>query len=308
MAKTIQLTEMVNDVDLRRAAEIIRAGGLVAFPTETVYGLGANALDAEAVARIYAAKGRPASSPLIVHAAELPMVLSLIKEWPPLAATLAEHFWPGPLTIVLPKASIVPDTVTAGLPSVGIRMPAHPVAATLIREAGVPIAAPSANPFMGISPTSADHVRRSLPEGVDMVLDGGPSNVGIESTVVSLLKGEPVILRPGHITMAALATATQVDWRLAGETGSAQLSPGLHARHYAPRTPFYVLRPGTAPPSGRGCILTLPPDPHAYAAELYAALHRADSERWDWIATIEPPDEPDWAAIRDRLKRAGSWI
>ncbi|MBV9083366.1 MAG: threonylcarbamoyl-AMP synthase, partial [Acidobacteriaceae bacterium] len=176
---------MIEEEQLDRAAEVIRRGGLVAFPTETVYGLGANALDARAVRRIYEAKGRPASSPLILHIADLDMARSLASDWPPLAQTLAQQFWPGPLTVVVRKAARVPDEATAGLNSVGIRMPSHPVALDLIRRAGLPVAAPSANRFTQISPTTADHVRASLGDRVDMILDAGPTQVGIESTVVS---------------------------------------------------------------------------------------------------------------------------
>src|SRR5690348_9693658 len=164
--------------ELRRAGKLLRDGGLVAFPTETVYGLGANALDADAVRKIYIAKGRPTTSPLIVHVDGVEMARSLTAEWPDAATRLAENFWPGPLTLVLPKKPHVPDIVTAGLPTVGIRVPSHPIALELIREAGVPIAAPSANPFTRLSPTTAEHVRSALRDRVDMILDGGPTTVG----------------------------------------------------------------------------------------------------------------------------------
>jgi L-threonylcarbamoyladenylate synthase len=185
---------------LERAAGIIRSGGLVAFPTETVYGLGANALDANAIARIYQAKGRPFASPLIVHVLDEIGARSLAAEWPRLAQQLAQRFWPGPLTLVLKKAESVPDLVTASLDSVGIRVPANPIALALIRAAGVPIAAPSANLFTQLSPTTAQHVETGLGTRVDMILDGGPTAVGIESTVVSLRRAPPSILRPGMIS------------------------------------------------------------------------------------------------------------
>ncbi|HVX66855.1 MAG TPA: L-threonylcarbamoyladenylate synthase, partial [Bryobacteraceae bacterium] len=189
---------------MQRAAELIRAGRLVAFPTETVYGLGANALDAGAVARIFAVKARPSTSPLIVHVASLEAARELAAEWPEEAGALGRRYWPGPLTLVLPKKPQIPDIVTAGIGTVGLRVPAHPVALALLQAAGVPIAAPSANRFMGLSPTSAAHVRESLGAGVDLVLDGGPTRVGIESTVLSLVGGTPVLLRPGMIPLEEL--------------------------------------------------------------------------------------------------------
>src|ERR1700678_2368203 len=185
---------------IAHAAELIRAGKLVAFPTETVYGLGANALDPAAVERIFAAKGRPKTSPLIVHVDSIEMARGLAAAWPAAAETLARRYWPGPLTLVLPKSATVPDIVTAGLPTVGLRMPAHPLALQLIRAAGVPIAGPSANRFTELSPTAASHVPEAL---ADYVLDGGPARVGIESTVVSLV-GESTLLRPGVIPLPDL--------------------------------------------------------------------------------------------------------
>src|SRR5271157_3306039 len=198
--------------EINRAAQLLRAGRLVAFPTETVYGLGANALDAEAVARIYAVKRRPSASPLIVHVESIAMAQSLVTNWPEIAYRLARRFWPGPLTLVLEKQldkqlnnqPVIPDIVTAGLPTVGLRMPAHPIALALIRAAGVPLAAPSANRFTELSPTTADHVRRSLGSEVDLILDGGPCQVGIESTVVSLAETKPILLRPGGIPRIVL--------------------------------------------------------------------------------------------------------
>jgi L-threonylcarbamoyladenylate synthase len=192
---------MTDPPALERAAALIRGGGLVAFPTETVYGLGANAFDAAAVARIFTAKGRPRQSPLIVHVDSIEMARTLVLEWPDTADRLARRYWPGPLTLVLPKRPSIPDIVTAGLATVGLRVPSHPLALALIRAAGVPIAAPSANPFTGLSPTTAEHVRQSLGDAVDLVLDGGPAMVGIESTVLSLAGAEPLLLRPGVIPL-----------------------------------------------------------------------------------------------------------
>lgn len=301
-----------------RAAELIRQGKLVAFPTETVYGLGANALDEAAVRRIYEVKGRPPQSPLIVHVASPEMARRLAAEWPETAETLAQQFWPGPLTLVVPKRPEIPDIVTAGLPSVGLRMPSHPLALELIREAGVPVAAPSANRFSRLSPTTAEHVRQGLGEAVDFVLDGGPTTVGIESTVLSLVHTPPRLLRPGMITreqIEAVIGPVEAGRRIE-ENSAAHLSPGLHARHYSPLTPLFLLHPGEPLPPGRGAYLWLtqpggavhgvrmPGEPEAYAAVLYEVLHREDARGWDWIAVERPPETPEWEAIRDRLERA----
>ncbi len=294
---------------LERAGETIRRGGLVAFPTETVYGLGANALDSEAVKHIYRVKGRPYASPLIVHVADQAMARALTLEWPEHAEELAARFWPGPLTLVLRKAAAVPDLVTAGLDSVGIRIPAHPVALALIRAAGVPIAAPSANLFTQISPTTAEHVLQGLREQVELILDGGQTEFGIESTVVSLMRMPPAVLRPGMISQADLEGATGVQWEQEIDrphiTEPAE-SPGLHPRHYAPRTPFYLLEPGITVRSGRGRIIELPASLKEFAHQLYAQLHEADAEGWDWIAVRKPPDTPEWAGVIDRLRRASA--
>src|SRR5882724_3999780 len=193
-----------NAAEIEAAARLLRAGRLVAFPTETVYGLGANALDPEAVARIYAVKGRPPTSPLIVHVSSVDMAQSLVTRWPDVAGQLARRFWPGPLTLVLDKQPTIPSIVTAGLATVGLRMPAHPMALALIKAAGVPLAAPSANRFTQLSPTTADHVRRGLGSEVDLILDGGPCEVGIESAVLSLAGSQPVLLRPGGISRAEI--------------------------------------------------------------------------------------------------------
>jgi L-threonylcarbamoyladenylate synthase len=309
-----------SDSELNEAARLIRSGRLVAFPTETVYGLGANALDVAAVARIYEAKGRPATSPLIVHVASKEGAREITAEWPELAECLAAKFWPGPLTLVLPKQRAIPATVTAGLGTVGVRVPGHTVALGLLERANVPIAAPSANRFGELSPTTAAHVRASLGDRVDMVLDGGPTDVGIESTVVSLDGLQPMVLRPGMIGLAELEAATRgiggVAWgsartrEMADEVAkghaSGFASPGLQARHYAPATPLYVLAPDARLPKGRGRVIEMPTEPVGYAHSLYARLHEADGEGWDWIAVHRPPQAPEWAAIHDRLKRAAT--
>ena len=295
-----------DDENLARAAQLLRSGGLVAFPTETVYGLGANALDEEAVARIYAVKSRPWASPLIVHVADEAMARSVAAEWPTVAHTLAQRFWPGPLTLVLKKAAIVPSLVTAALDSVGIRIPAHPIARDLIRRAGVPIAAPSANRFSEISPTTAEHVAQGLGDEVEMIVDGGATQVGIESTVISLWRDPPLLLRPGMIPQTVLEDAAGVRFEREADLPKIVESPGMHPRHYAPRTPFYVLEVGAAPPQGHGRVLDMPPDPQGFAARLYLELHAADKEGWDWIAIIKPPETAEWAGIQDRLRRAST--
>ncbi len=293
-----------SDADLDRAAEVIRQGGLVAFPTETVYGLGANALDAAAVAKIFAVKERPWASPLIVHVADEGMARAITAEWPNLARQLTARFWPGPLTLVLRKAAMVPDVVTAGLDTVGVRMPSHPVALELIRRAGVPLAAPSANLFSEISPTTAGHVRQSLGGRVELILDAGPTEIGIESTVVSLRRNPPTLLRPGMITAADLEGVSGVQWVRELDVPHVPESPGMHPRHYAPRTPFFVLEPGSAVPPGTGRLIEMPSDRREYAARLYSKLRSADREGWAWLAVRRPPAGSEWDGIIDRLTRA----
>lgn len=222
---------------IRRAAEVLRAGGLVAFPTETVYGLGANALDARAVAGIFAAKNRPAYDPLIVHLADVAGLAQVTPEPPPLALELAAHFWPGPLTLVLPKAPQVPAEVTAGGATVAVRVPAHPVALALIAAAQTPVAAPSANRFGRVSPTQARHVLADLAGRIDVLLDGGATHVGVESTVLSLLTSPPTILRPGGVSREALAQFLGEAPQLAPEPllATPLPSPGTAQQHYAPQ-------------------------------------------------------------------------
>lgn len=296
---------------IRRAAEVIRAGGLVAFPTETVYGLGANALDSAAVAKVFAAKGRPATNPLIVHVADEPQAKHVAAEWPEAARTLTAAFWPGPLTVVVPRHPALPGAVTAGGPTVAVRCPAHPVARALIREAGVPVAAPSANRSGGLSPTRAAHVALD----VELVLDGGPCPGGIESTVVDVTGPTVRLLRPGPITVAQLeAVVGRVE--IASTAGAGPLpSPGMLARHYAPRTRLELaesedeadtlarvyetagLRVARWKPIG---------SPAEVAARLYADLHALDAGGYDRIVAAVPPDADEWRAVRDRLTRAAA--
>jgi L-threonylcarbamoyladenylate synthase len=329
---------LLDRAEIDQAARLLRAGRLVAFPTETVYGLGANALDAEAVARIYAVKRRPATSPLIVHVASIEMATSLVASWPEIADCLAQKFWPGPLTLVLRKSyagtaalgcpaeqnsappRTIPDIVTAGLPTVAIRMPKHPVALALIEAARIPLAAPSANRFTQLSPTTADHVRQSLGSEVDLILDGGPCTVGIESTVLSLAEPKPTLLRPGGISRTELeAIIGPVADALEVQAG-AHPAPGMHPRHYSPRTTLYLVSNGKLPDQGQGIYLQhqhppirtnsvihhMPQSAADYAAALYEVLHQADAGNYDWIAVDLPPTPPDWEALHDRLTRAAT--
>ncbi|HEV3332189.1 MAG TPA: L-threonylcarbamoyladenylate synthase [Bryobacteraceae bacterium] len=295
---------MNHNASVAQAAALIRAGRLVAFPTETVYGLGANALDVAAVERIFQAKNRPRNSPLIVHVDSVEMARRFAAEWPQAAEALTRRYWPGPLTLVLPKTTGIPDIVTAGLPTVGLRVPDHPLALELIRAAGVPIAAPSANRFTELSPTAAEHVSESL---ADFVLDGGPARVGIESTVLSLA-GEATLLRAGVIPLPEIEALIGPVRLAETSTEGPHQSPGMHARHYRPKTRLYLLASGDAAPPGQGAWLRLgremPANPREYAAALYDALHRLDRQSLDWIAVECPPNTPEWAGILDRLKRA----
>ena len=308
----------INATEIARAAALLRAGQLVAFPTETVYGLGANALDPAAIERIYAAKGRPPSSPLIVHVDSSEMGRTLVRDWPPAAELLARRFWPGPLTLVLPKKPEVPDRLTAGLETVGIRMPNNAIALALIREAGFPIAAPSANRFTELSPTTAQHVRDSLGDRVALVLDGGRTTVGIESTVLSLAGDLPLLLRPGMISQAEIEGVIGPLRAGRDPRGEAHPAPGMHRKHYSPRTPLVLVDDGRLPANGQGAYLwiakpsdagksiRMPSEAAAYAAVLYEMLHEVDSQRWDWIAVELPPSAAEWSAIRDRLERASA--
>ncbi len=303
------------------AAAVLRRGGLVAFPTETVYGLGADAFNPRAVARVFEVKARPSFDPLIVHladAADLPRVAATDD---PRVAALAARFWPGPLTLVLPRRPEVPDLVTSGLDTVGVRVPAHPAAHALIAAAGTPVAAPSANPFGYVSPTTAAHVAELLGRSVDLVLDGGPCRVGVESTILSLA-GDPVILRPGGVPREALEEALGLRLEVAGPP-ERPLAPGQLAKHYSTRTPLRILpgRAGRAPEgAGRVGVLAwraagargyaateiLAPDgsPETAAANLFAALRRLDASGLDLILA-EPCDEAGLGhAIMDRLRRA----
>lgn len=321
-------------ISLEQAATLIREGKLAAFPTETVYGLGANALDAAAVAKIFEMKGRPSTSPLIVHVSSIAMAREIVSDWPREAEELAQRYWPGPLTLVLPKSPAIPDIVTAGLPTVGIRVPAHPLALQLIETAGVPIAAPSANRFMGLSPTTAEHVLEAFGDQVP-VLDGGTCPVGIESTVVSIADGKVTLLRPGMISLTGEFHLGDMEAEKIGEGAhrldkvdkdaphhvdrdAAHPSPGMHPRHYSPLTRLIVVPGPNDLPDRHGAYLwrkkpgltarsvRMPIHVEAFAHRWYSVLHELDGEGWPWIAVEALPDKPEWAAIRDRLARASS--
>lgn len=309
---------------IHEAARILRSGGLVVFPTETVYGLGANALDGRAAARIFEAKDRPRFDPLIVHIADPAWLDELCASVPGRARRLIERFWPGPLTLVLPKRPVVPDIVTAGLPTVAVRFPSHPVAQALIRTAGVPVAAPSANPFGYLSPTRVEHIAPVLRERVDLILDGGPCEFGVESTIVYVAEDGVAVLRLGAVPVEALEVVVgPVDVR--ADASERPMSPGQLPRHYAPRTPVRILRPGEVPPvSGRRAgylafrqtppgrtfaaveVLSPTGDLREAAARLFDCLHRLDGAGVDVIYAEALPEVGLGRAIMDRLRRASA--
>ncbi len=288
---------------LSEAADAIRAGRLVGMPTETVYGLAADATNVQAVRAVFLAKGRPSQNPLIVHLAGIEEVDGVALEFPQPARALAEEHWPGPLTLVLRKRPSVPDEVTAGLPSVAVRVPAHPVARRLIEAAGCPLAAPSANSFMHLSPTRAEDIEPCIAERLALILDGGPCEVGIESTVVDCTGPELLVLRRGMLRIDAAHAATSEEF--------AHISPGQYPRHYAPTTPLLLVaklqphQPGlTLGPTQSEFQRQLSGEPRRYAAELYAALHDLDRANLETIYVETPPETEEWAAVRDRLMRA----
>lgn len=311
------------------AAHVLRAGGLVAFPTETVYGLGADATSESAVRKIFAAKGRPATNPLIVHVGDVETARRYTTRWTDAAQTLAAVYWPGPLTLVLPKSADIPDVVTAGKPTVGLRAPDHPLALDLLRAFGGPVAAPSANRSSRVSPTTAQHVRDELGDAVELILDGGACAVGIESTVLDLSGGVPTILRPGAVTRKQLELILGRVEAAEGftEPGKVASSPGQQAVHYAPVTPaerFEAAQRGLIQvdaPDGRrnalvalgtardeidkrGRIVAMPCDPSSYARHLYGVLRELDAMGLATIYVEMPPPIPEWTAVRDRLVRA----
>ena len=315
------------DGEIERAVAVLRAGGLVAFPTETVYGLGADASNPAAVRRIFEAKGRPAAHPVIVHLADAVQITNWAREVPEAARRLARRFWPGPLTLVLKRSPAVSKVVTGGQDTVALRVPSHPVAQQLLARFGGGIAAPSANRHGRVSATTAEHVRREFGAAVDCVLDGGEADIGIESAIVDLSGAKPVLLRPGWITAAEVESVLGVP--LASPEADAPRAPGTLAAHYAPRTPLALmegdlaleLAASLARQGRRVAVLALsarqplleglewvaaPRDAAGYAHALYSSLRRLDDAGCDMIIAEQPPRAPEWAAINDRLARAAA--
>lgn len=325
----------VSQEQIDQAVAALRAGQLVAFPTETVYGLGADASNEAAVRRLFAAKGRPADHPVIVHLAEPAALDQWAARVPEEARRLAQHFWPGPLTLILPRAAHVLDVVTGGQASVGLRVPDHPVALALLRAFGRSrrggLVAPSANRFGRISPTRAEHVRAEFTDEVALVLDGGPCRVGLESTIVDLSGAQPMLLRPGQLSPEAIAAVLGQPLAMPSARPSAQTTraPGMLASHYAPRTPLLlspseqltadlarliaggeriaVLARRPQPPDM--AVLRwqrAPADADSYARQLYSSLRELDALNATRIVVEAAPDEPAWLAVRDRLRRAAT--
>lgn len=321
----------------RSAADVLRSGRLVAFATETVYGLGADATNAQAVRKIFAAKGRPSTNPLIVHVSDAGVARRYARTWPAAADALAAKFWPGPLTLVVPRTASIVSEVSAGLDTVGLRAPDHPLALELLRAFDGPIAAPSANRSSRISPTTAEHVRTELGSGVDLILDGGPCRVGIESTVLDLTRNPPMILRPGSVTREQIEGVIGAVEVFRGDIPSSRAahSPGQQAVHYSPSAPAYrfagtdahrvagwcrghrddaaaiLLIEGSSASTalhacvaGRHRIIPMPNEPREFARSLYAALHEADAFGVNAIFIELPPGSLEWAAVLDRLTRA----
>jgi L-threonylcarbamoyladenylate synthase len=310
---------------IRQAAGIIRGGGIVAFPTETVYGLGANGYNPLAVARIFEVKRRPSFDPLILHVADPADVRKLVKEIPSNAKKLIERFWPGPVTVVLLKEESIPDIVTAGLPSIAVRIPNHPMALSLIKQSECPIAAPSANPFGYLSPTTAEHVREQLGDQVDLILDGGPCTVGVESTIVSFLDGKTRLLRPGGVSLEEIESVIgKVEISPIKEDKPS--APGMLSRHYAPRTPIVLdwseksldsykgrrigllafRKPGRSLKFNHIEVLSKKGDLREAAANLFTAIRRLDDLKLDLILAESVPEVELGRAIMDRLRRATS--
>jgi len=323
-----------------RASELLRAGQLVALPTETVYGLAANAWNADAVRRIFEVKGRPSQNPIIVHVASLELARRCVSDWPPPAAKLAAAFWPGPLTLILPRSREISDVVTAGGTTVGVRWPSHPFIQAVIRACGFPLAAPSANRSNQISPTNAEHVRKDLNGRIPLIVNGGQSQVGIESTVLDLASSPPRLLRPGMIDADALLIVigggvlqtTASEW--SGGPESLLRSPGLMPKHYSPKARLILLTWHDEDELGAlvstysiksdkihvishsiipllqsfGRVSVMPHDAEAYARALYAELHQCDEAGAELIIVESPPSGEEWRAITDRLTRAAGGV
>lgn len=326
-------TPALFDAAVEQAAATLRRGEVVALPTETVYGLAANALDENAVRKIFEAKGRPAHNPIIVHVSDLAMARRCATQWPTLAEKLAAAFWPGPLTIVVERAQEIPDVVTAGGNTVGVRWPSHPIMQAVIRACGFPLAAPSANRSNEISPTNANHVAASLGERISLIVDGGQSQVGIESTVLDLTVTPPRLLRPGMIHEESLvAVVGECQASTSGTTEGALRSPGQLRKHYAPKARLMILAwndeagfklqlgsMNVAPEKisviahthipltanvGRVCVI--PHDAEAFARAIYSELHACDEAGAELIIVEAVPPGAEWRAIADRLQRAAA--
>ncbi len=318
---------MVSDTDIERAVTVLRGGGLVAFPTETVYGLGADAANADALANVFAAKGRPHDHPLIVHIADAVQLANWAREIPSSAHALARKFWPGPLTLILKRAPRVSGLVTGGQDTVALRVPSHPVAQALLRAFGGGVAAPSANRFGRVSATNAAHVRHEFGDAVDCVLDGGEADVGIESTIVDLSGAQPALLRPGWITARQIEEALGIS--LAAPSTDSPRAPGTLAKHYAPQTALMVMEPdlifelaasltrqgkrvavlarSALQPLHQGLTwIAAPHDAAGFAHALYANLRALDETGCDVILVEAPPQDAEWAAVADRLARAAA--
>ncbi len=310
---------------IERAVAVLKSGGLVAFPTETVYGLGADARNPGALHKLYAVKGRPADHPVIVHLADRAQLPRWARDLPPAADRLAGKFWPGPLTLILGRAPGVSDAITGGQDTIGVRVPSHPVAHALLEKFGDGIAAPSANRFGHVSATTAGHVRQEFGDRVECILDGGPSEVGIESTIVDVSGDAPALLRPGQISAREIEET--IGAPLAPPHAESPRAPGTLAAHYAPATPLLVMegdwllelaatlthqgkrvavlaRSAMQPLLKNLTWIAAPPDARAYAHDLYANLRRLDAAGCDTLLVEQPPPTPEWAAINDRLGRA----
>ena len=326
-------TPALFDAAVKRAAGLLRAGEVVALPTETVYGLAANAFDEKAVGKIFQIKGRPANNPIIVHVAGVEMAQRCVKAWPNPAEKLARAFWPGPLTLVLPRAKEIPGIVTAGGTTVGVRWPSHSFIQAVIRECGFPLAAPSANVSGRVSPTNAGHVRQQLGDKISLIVDGGQSQVGIESTVLDLTGSPPRVLRPGMIHAESLAAVLE---NIQHPTSNIQhpkpKSPGLLNKHYSPKAKLLILNwyddadlnaqlstlnvqlldchviAHTHIPAGDSIarVSVIPHDAKAFARAIYAELHRCDAAGAGLIVVETPPESPEWSGIADRLQRAAA--
>jgi L-threonylcarbamoyladenylate synthase len=316
---------------VERAADLLRAGEVVAVPTETVYGLAANALDRKAVAKIFQIKGRPANNPIIVHVASVAMAKRCVNDWPGDAASLARAFWPGPLTLVLPHAPEIPDNVAAGGTTVGVRWPGHPFIQAVIRACDFPLAAPSANLSSRVSPTNAGHVQKQFGGKIPLIVDGGQSQVGIESTVLDLSVRPPQILRPGMIHAESVAAVIgNLEHRTPYTEHRRLRSPGLLKKHYSPKakllvlewlddedlrqqlatchlshvTCFVIAHTHIPPAENFADVSVIPRDAEAFARAIYAELHRCDEAGAELIVVEAPPELPEWSGIADRLKRA----